>query len=464
MMLRLALLRRRLLGIGGDRIIKAWKNFSSSDKATEKLTSPVGYRPTQETLLQSKQQLERILSENILPFWYPQVIDWEDGGYRLNHDLHGQWKGRANKHLVSQARTVWFFSRLAKSPYGMNEHLDAARHGYVFLRDRLWDQNCGGFYWEVDSSGQTAVKPDKHLYGQAFGLYALSEYATASGDPTATALAQELFRLWEIYAHDSQHGGYQEFFQHDWSAGAGDCLSYMNTAPTMKLMNTHLHLLEALTAFYLMTQDSLVKERLSELILVHSNSVVRKIVGSCTDKHQRDWIPLQGPAYDRVSYGHDLENISLLVEACEATRLSNSLLLDLYRTLFHSALRYGFDRKAGGFYDSGPFHAPADRQEKVWWVQAEGLVCALQMYRLTSEELYWRCFCQTLDWIAQRQADWEHGDWYERVAQNGKPLGDKAGAWKAPYHNGRAIIQSLELLSFLNESSLSVLTPSSYGS
>ena len=54
----------------------------------------------------------------------------------------------------------------------------------------MWDQQFGGFYWEVDSSGRAATRPEKHMYGQAFGLYALTEYAMASGDPTAKADSQ----------------------------------------------------------------------------------------------------------------------------------------------------------------------------------------------------------------------------------------------------------------------------------
>jgi len=176
-------------------------------------TNPsMSHQPIKQGLVQIKETLERILTENIIPFWYPQVIDLEDGGYRLNHDLRGKWKGRANKRIVTQARTVWFFSRLSKSGYGASEHLEAARHGYEFLIDRMWDKVFGGFYWEVDSSGNTATKPDKHLYGQAFGLYALSEYAMASGDASAIARAKELFNILERYAHDTDNGGYREFF------------------------------------------------------------------------------------------------------------------------------------------------------------------------------------------------------------------------------------------------------------
>ena len=34
--------------------------------------------------------------------------------------------------------------------------------------------------------------------------------------------------------------------------------------------------------------------------------------------------------------------------------------LDLYRALFDYSLKYGYDEAQGGFFDSGPFNAPAD--------------------------------------------------------------------------------------------------------
>src|ERR1700752_4543861 len=75
------------------------------------------WRPNDQILLQPRKNLERILTENILSFWYPEVVDVKEGGYRLNHDVEGRWRGPANKCLVTQARTVWFFSRLVNSDY-----------------------------------------------------------------------------------------------------------------------------------------------------------------------------------------------------------------------------------------------------------------------------------------------------------------------------------------------------------
>jgi mannobiose 2-epimerase len=404
------------------------------------------WHPDDEALSETRTMLERILTTNIVTFWYPGVIDKNDGGYRLNHDLQGMWRGPANKSLVTQARTLWFFSRMVNSAYGTREYLTAAKHGYEFLRDRMWDKECGGFYWEVNSSGNVVERSEKQMYGQAFALYALTEYAVASQDSAAKEMAMELFNLIDTQGHDTAHGGYRDILQRDWSPRTEGGSTNTYRALGIKRMNTHLHLLEAVTIFLGLRNELRTRQRLVELIFVNSNSVLRKNIGACTDQYLENWQPLQGPNYDRVSYGHDLENIWLLGEACRAAGLSESLLMDLYRTLFNYALKHGYDRTHGGFYNSGTFNSPADRREKIWWVQAEGLIASLQMFEFTGEQLYWDCFSLTLDWIVKRQIDWKHGDWYEVVDDEGRVSGVKAGAWKAPYHNGRAMLRCLDLL------------------
>jgi mannonate dehydratase len=101
---------------------------------------------------------------------------------------------------------------------GSDTHLAFARHGYEFLRDHLLDRTHGGFHWSVDDSGTKVVLPDKHLYGQAFALYALAEFALATGEDEPKALAQALFATLEEHAHDEEVGGYREYFRADWTA------------------------------------------------------------------------------------------------------------------------------------------------------------------------------------------------------------------------------------------------------
>jgi mannobiose 2-epimerase len=121
-------------------------------------------------------------------------------------------------------------------------------------------------------------------------------------------------------------------------------------------------------------------------------------------------------------------------------------LRDRYRTLFDYALRYGHDRIDGGFFCAGPLNATADNRIKVWWIQAEALLSALNMFRVTRDPPYRDVFLQTLRWIAVHQVDWKTGEWFELIDENGKASGAKAGAWKTAYHNGRAVLECLKIL------------------
>lgn len=134
-----------------------------------------------------------------------------------------------------------------------------------------------------------------------------------------------------------------------------------------------------------------------------------------------------------------------MMDACKAAGVPDGPLLDFYVLLFAYSYQYGFDQKQGGFFYSGPFNNMADQRGKEWWVQAETLVSALRMYQTTQEDFYLNCFHRILDWIDKRQADWENGDWFATVPENGPPVGDKAHAWKGPYHNGRAMMECLEI-------------------
>jgi mannobiose 2-epimerase len=56
-----------------------------------------------------------------------------------------------------------------------------------------------------------------------------------------------------------------------------------------------------------------------------------------------------------------------------------------------------------------------------------------------------------LEWIKKYQIDWEYGEWFEKIDKRDRPSGNKAGQWKTPYHNGRAIIECIQLLTHIDE-------------
>lgn len=393
--------------------------------------------------LSTTQSLERLL-QGLVAFWYPAVVDHERGGYRVDCDARGRWGRSTRRPLVFQARTVWFFSRLAASPLGDSSHLGAAAHGFRFLRDALYDAEHGGFWWKVDVARDRPIRREKNLYGQAFALYALAGYAEASGDAGALAMARRQFEVIDRHAHDPVHGGYLQAFTDDWRplSARADALGVDSTAKTV---NTHLHLLEALTAYFRLTGDPLARERTAELVRMLSTRVLRP-GGATSDIHSPDWQPLPAGGPYRVSYGHDLELAWLLLDGAAALGGGSAGVLPVAEGLWANAVGFGLDRESGGFYSSGPLGAPAADRAKVWWVQAEALVGALLLHRVTGDAAYLGCFGRTLDWVIRRQADWAGGDWHHTIDPRGHPRGAKSAPWKDPYHAGRALLTCLELL------------------
>lgn len=390
-------------------------------------------------------EMKKALDENIHAFWYPKSLDTKRGGYHLHFGPDGAAAKEGPKGLVTQARMLWYFARMARAGHGDKAaNLKAADHGYRFLTRQMWDPTYGGFAWEVDAAGQVRTKPKKHLYGQSFALYALSEYAMASGRKDVLDFAVKFFHILEKQAHDKRHGGYIEFFNEDWSPAIEG--SYMSAPGDYKLMNTHLHLMEAMTTFYRASKLPLARERLLELMTIESNAVVRKDMAACTDQYKRDWTPVLEGNGARISYGHDLENIWLLVDAAAAADVPVAPLMDLFRANFAYSMKYGWDEVNGGFWYWGPFNAPAAGRSKSWWVQSEVLVSALTMYRLTGDELYAQVFLKTWAFVNKHQIDWKNGEWWPEVDDSLKARGAKGGLWKAAYHNGRAMIECLTLL------------------
>jgi mannobiose 2-epimerase len=408
-------------------------------------------------------RLRRNLEETVLDFWLPRCLDDDHGGYLLSYDETGAFAGNDDKMLVTQSRMVWLFSRLSRSDVVDGDYLDEAELGYEFLRDEMHDDEHGGFVWEVSRSGDV-LKPRKHLYGQSFALYGLSEYYRATGDEEARDLAVSLFETIDGAAKDHENGGYREYFEADWTQVTTGTTYLANIEPdwspkesgesvldpTLKLMNTHLHLMEAFTTYYRATGHETARERLHELLDVLTNTGVRKGLTACTDKYDPDWTPrLNDEDFRVVSYGHDLENVWLTMEAADALDVSTRLFVDLYEELFEFSLDHGYDDERGGFYFFGPLDGDATNRIKAWWVQAECMTSALRMYEQTGAVRYRDVFEETYDFVEAHHVDDEHGEWHSGVNDDLEPVGRKGAMYKGAYHNGRALLECIETLESL---------------
>ena len=155
-----------------------------------------------------RQQLEKELTENILPFWMNQVVDNATGGFHgaLSNNLiilH-----EIPRASVLCSRLIWTYSRAYE--YLKNErYLPIAIKIFDYFEKFFWDHEYGGIYWDIDQNGK-AVNDYKHHYTQAFAIFSLSEFYRITRIAKSLEIAQKIFYLLEKHAYDVKHRGYIE--------------------------------------------------------------------------------------------------------------------------------------------------------------------------------------------------------------------------------------------------------------
>lgn len=407
---------------------------------------PVALSPTDpigRALLGTRANLERLLLENLVPFWLARCRDEACGGFHAHFGAGGDSLGALPKFLVTQARLTWFFARLSRLGLLPREAAALASHGCDFLQGRLRDQVAGGYFWSVTHDGGSPVETEKRVYGHAFALFALAESARLPGMAGLGEPAIELAGLMREHFRDPRCGGYFRSRNRDWS-GQGDPGGYWDGR--LKSLNDHVHIMEALIALRDIPGGEVATGPLVETMLAIMAAATDPTTGHLGERFEADWTPSAGPDQHRVSYGHEVEIAWMLPVAAERAGLPPAMILGpAVRTMRH-ALRTGWDRRRGGLFESGPEGRRADRREKCWWVQAEGLLAGLSLYLRTGLPEFAEFYLDTLRWIEESQVDWANGDWHHTVLPSRGVRGEKGGPWRDPYHQGRALMECLELL------------------
>jgi mannobiose 2-epimerase len=87
-------------------------------------------------------------------------------------------------------------------------------------------------------------------------------------------------------------------------------------------------------------------------------------------------------------------------------------------------------------------------QDSFWWVQAEAIIGFLQAFQLSGLPKFKQAAEKVWQFTQEQHIDREYGEW-SWLALCDQPSKDstyKAGFWKGPYHNGRAMMVAARLL------------------
>lgn len=378
----------------------------------------------------------------IASWWMTHSVDSLHGGFFGEIDAKANPVIAANKGIILNTRILWFFSEAAYV-YNKAEYRQLAERAFNYLLRFFDDKEQGGVLWELDYQGR-CLSGKKQSYAQAFAIYALSSYYRQSGDETALTKALEYFELLERHAIDREFGGYFEAFAQDWQP-LDDVRLSDKDLNSPKSMNTHLHIIEAYTSLYEVSASPLVGKALAALLRVFEQHIILKPGLHLSLFQSADWQD-QSPAY---SYGHDIECSWLLWEAAEALQQPaiSQTLRPVVLGMAEVCLTQAMGQRAQ-ICDQFTFVDQQIHTQSFWWVQAEALVGFLQAYQLSDDIRFKQAAENVWQFIQQQHMDREYGEWHWLALcdQGSVDHTYKAGCWKGPYHNGRAMMVAARLL------------------
>ena len=381
------------------------------------------------------EEMREHLTKEIIPFW-KGLKDEKNGGYYgfVGSDL--QIDKEAVKGCILNSRILWFFSN-AYMNLKDETLLAYAEHAYRFLLDSCLDKEYGGMFWSVAYDGQPE-DTTKHIYNQAFAIYALSSYYDASKDKQALDTAMEIFKVIEEKGFDE--GGYKEALDRSFAPTDNDKLSE-NGVMADRTMNTLLHVFEAYTELFRVSGEAHIREKLEWIL----DTFKDKIYNPALHRQEVFFDNDMNSIIDLHSYGHDIETAWLLDRGLDVLKdgkrkeafgpIIAELVAEVYQVAYYNnSLSNECER---GVVD----------KKRVWWVQGEAVVGFYNQYQKDPDHTEYREASESIwGFIKAHVIDAKSGEWYKHVDDQGIP---EAGnpivePWKCPYHNGRMCMEMIK--------------------
>jgi len=417
-----------------------------------------------------KQEVKYTLKKNILDTWFPRIIDEENGGFYTQFNYKWELDSAYPKMIVSQARDLWVASLAAQKYPDRSKFSEAAHHGFKFLKNRMWDEKYGGFYFILPTSEEKKESVIKRAYGNAFAILGLSGYYSLTKNEEAKDLAIKAFRWMEENLYDSTYGGYYDkatrkgiSYANKRSDGSVGLLEDIGTAK-YKDFNSTINILTAFPYLYRIWKDKTLEKRLTELFHIVRDTMTND-KGYLNTYFEKDWelISLKDSSdqyiknnysMDNISFGSNIETAFILLEAGDVLGLNNKETHKTAKSLVDHTLQYGFDDNYAGIYYTG-YHFKGDpkptvlEDRKSWWCQAEGLrSLLLHSYLYSNNDEYKTAFYRLWDYTKNYIIDQKYGGWYHNGidVEGYDKKQQKASKWKSCFHTFRTLEYMLRML------------------
>jgi N-acylglucosamine 2-epimerase len=366
---------------------------------------------------------QQALLEDVIPFWENHSLDWEKGGYFTCLDRAGKVYD-TDKFVWLQNRQVWLFSMLYNQLEKREKWLKIAANGANFLAQHGRDGE-GNWYFALDRAGNPLVQP-YNIFSDCFAAMAFSQYALASGETWAQAVALQAYHN-VLRRQDNPKGKYNKV--------------YPGTRPLKSLAVPMILANLTLEMAWLLPSDTL--ENVLDL-------TVQEVMGDFLDCDRGllyENLAPDGSHVDcfegrLINPGHGIEAMWFIMDI--ARRRNDTATLNQAVDVILSTLEFSWDEQYGGLYYflDAEGHPPQQLEwdQKLWWVHLESLVSLAMGYRLTGRDACWQNYQKLHDYAWSHFADPDYGEWFGYLNRRGEVLLNlKGGKWKGCFHVPRAL-------------------------
>ena len=357
------------------------------------------------------------LTENILPFWLENAVDYENGGIYTSLNKKGKVYGE-EKSVWFQGRALWSFSKaynlLEKDP----KYLRAAKNIYEFL-PKCTDVD-GRMFFSVTADGRETRKR-RYYFSETFAAIGCAELYKATGDKAVLMSAEKYFEV----AYECFKGIRKTEPKFNPETNNTKALS-----PVMIMLATAqvLRSIEEVSAKY----DAIAKKCLDEIL--HG--------GYITDKGVLESVSVDGAFVDTpsgrvVNPGHSMEAAWFIM--AEGIIAQNDEAIKAAKKIIDITLPLGLDDKHGGiiaFCDiNGEPPVALEWDMKLWWPQCETLIALYLAYITLGDEKYKSEYEKLLEYTETHFVDKADGEWYGYLHyDNTVSTTLKGNLFKGPFH------------------------------
>jgi len=370
------------------------------------------------------------LTEDVIPFWQNNSVDWEFGGFLDFLDREGKTLSTDKGGWV-QGRAVWVFSTLYKEIEQKDEWLKIAENGVKFLRNHLRRAEDGRMYFEVTREGKPLVMR-RYLFSEVFAAIGLAAYSEISGDVKALEEAKELYQM-ILSPPDNLEAKIDP-----------ETRQFRGHSMTMMLISL-CQIMRQADPDNAQKYTDKIDNQIDELFTYF----VKPDLKALLETVEPDGSMSEGPEGRCVNPGHAIETAWFILE--EAEYRHDQKLIERILPIIDWSLELGWDKEYGGLYSfidiEGKQPAQIEWDMKYWWPHCEAVYALLLAYNLTGEANYETWFETIQEYTWEKFPDREKGEWFGYLRRDGSVQVDlKGNHYKGPFHIPRFLMKTYKLL------------------